>query len=45
MQDIDYDNECTCNMINWFADENGFEGCPFCEAWDGVIEEGDEEDN
>ena len=43
MEDINYDGECTCDIIDWFADEDGFEGCPFCEYWDGFWEEGEDD--
>jgi len=40
MEDLNFDGECTCYDIYWYADEDGFEGCPYCEMWQGdeVIE-------
>ncbi len=35
MHETDYDNECTCEVIEWEPTEDGFKGCPFCETYDG----------
>ena len=35
MEELNFDGECTCDEIEWEADEDGFEGCPFCQMWDG----------
>ena len=35
MEELNFDGECTCGDIEWEADEDGFEGCPYCEMWDG----------
>ena len=40
--DIDYDNECTCGLINWAPNGEGFRGCPFCEHYDGEWDEDDD---
>ena len=40
MEDYNVDGECTC-FIDWTPTEEGFTGCPFCEYWDGFIEEDD----
>lgn len=44
MNSIDFDNECTCDLMIWEPTEDGFEGCPFCETYDGEWEEDEEAD-
>lgn len=39
MHETDYDNECTCNTVEWEPNEDGFKGCPFCEDYDGEWED------
>ena len=35
-----YDNECTCEMVDWDVSEDGSEVCPYCEMWAGEIDVG-----
>jgi len=42
---IDFDNECTCDTHIWEMTADGFEGCPFCETYEGEWEEDEEGSN
>jgi len=39
IEDYNFDGECTCGLIEWEPNEDGFFGCPFCEMWDGFEED------
>lgn len=43
VEEIDYDNECTCDLIDWEPNEDGLSICPFCEDGGGCWEEEDED--
>ena len=44
MEELNFDGECTCEEIDWEADEDGFEGCPFCQMWqeDEFVDDADD---
>lgn len=39
LNDLNIDGECTCGLIDWEPNAEGYKGCPFCEYWDGCWEE------